>query len=638
MRRLFVLPVLLLLSHIAFPQEDEKNCQKVTNPKARKLLEKAKSEKNFDKCRELVDLAAEEEPQFPEAYLFLAKRAKRLEDYKTAIEAYKKVIELCPSFSELPYFDLGTYFFYKEQYDESLKYLKEFTKSEKAKEEQLLFADSLIRVAKILKNKVPFNPAPLEGVCSEKDEYLPIISPDNELAFYTRRYDKIKRGDIMPVSIEEFTFSKRVVNVFDKGDLMPYPFNQNNNEGGASVTVDNNHLFFTICKPEEKIINCDIYTSDFENGSWSEIRNLGPEVNDPKAWDSQPCIDRDGRILYFASNRDSSSGSDIYKTEKSREGKWSSPLKLNNKINTRGNEKSPFVHPDNRTLYFSSDGLPGLGGYDIFFSKTDSTGNWGIPKNIGYPINSEADDLGFFVSTDGKTGYFASNKLKGKGGWDVYSFPLYEGARPEKVLFVKGDLKKENNDTTPINANVELKNIKTNEVSRVSVDSATGHYVGVVNFDSDVIMTIKRKDYAFESAYFSQDDPVTLEPIQVDVPLTRMEVGKSYRLNNIYYETNSAELKGESVAVVREFLEFLEENPAVKIEIQGHTDNVGDDNSNLALSTDRAFTVYDILLQNGISKARLSFKGYGEKKPVAPNDTEENRAKNRRTEFLIIAR
>lgn len=651
--------VLGIFSLFSFAQEKQECQKKTTNKKAMKLFEKAKKEMNFNKCKELVEAATEEDPQFGEAYLFLAKRAKRLAEdappinrkgiealQQATVEAYKKLIEVCPDYSPLPYFDLGTYYYYKEKYDEALPYLKKISTFEKAKDGQVAFADSLIKMAKLFKNKVPFNPIPVQGICSTKDEYLPIISPDNELAFYTRRYDKLSRGDYLPTSVEEFTFSTRDSSgIFDKGELMPYPFNMNNNEGGATVSVDNNHLFFTICRQEgigkNRFINCDIYYADYKNGAWSEIKNMGPVVNDPKAWDSQPSVSSDGKTVYFASNRDSLNGSDIYKIVKDSAGKWTAPVKLGTAINTKGNEKSPFIHADSKTLYFSSDGRPGMGGFDIFFSKLDSSGNWGTAQNIGYPINSESDDIGFFVSTDGKTGYFASNKLKGKdskGGWDVYSFDLYEKARPSKVLFVKGELKKDERDTNPPVANVILKNTKTNQVTNVDVDTATGKYVAVTNFDNDYILTVKRKEYAFESQYISLKDTLFCKPKTVDLSLEKVEVGKSFTLNNIYYETNSAELKGESVFVVKEFIDFLKENPRIKVQINGHTDNIGADNDNMALSTDRAFTVYDLCLQNGIAKTRLSFKGFGKDKPIATNDTDEGRAKNRRTEFLIVAK
>ena len=638
LRTIIIFIIAFCLVHPAWAQDEERTCGKTLNKKALKLLDDAKKETDWNKCQEIVDGAVAEEPSFPEAYLFLARRAKRKQDYPIAIEAYKKLIEICPDYSVDPYFDLGTYYFDKQQYDLAVPYLKDVKKFEKATGDQVVYCDSLLRVSKLLKDPVPFDPKPLEGVSSDKDEYLPIITADNEICFYTRSYDKVRRGDLYATKVEEFTYSllDSVAKRFNGGEAMEHPFNSSFNEGGATVSIDNSVLYFTICKPGSGYVNCDIYSCEKKNGRWGEIKNLGPEINSPKSWDSQPCISRDGRTLYFASDRVEANGSDIYMTTKNDSGKWTPPVLLDKTINTKYDEKSPFIHPDDQTLYFSSNGWPGLGGFDIFYTRKDSAGKWQTPKNIGYPINSDKQDLGFFVSTDGKTGYFASNKLKGKGGWDVYSFPLYEGARPGKVLFVKGNLKKNDADTSLIRAKLEIKNTKTNEVSKIDVDSMSGKFVGVVNFKEDMVMTLKSEGYAFSSQYFSASDSATLEPVKVDVPLTKVEVGAVIPLNNIYYKINSADLTDESVLVIREFAYYLKENPRIKVEIRGHTDDLGDDQKNLALSADRAFTVYDLALELGVPKTRISFKGYGETRPLVPNDSPINRAKNRRTEFAIV--
>ena len=193
-------------------------------------------------------------------------------------------------------------------------------------------------------------------------------------------------------------------------------------------------------------------------------------------------------------------------------------------FNTLGDEKSPFLHPDNQTLYFSSNGHRGLGGLDIFYVKKDTAGNWGEPQNIGYPINSEADDLGFFVSTDGKTAYFASNKLEGKGGWDVYHFPLYKEARPERVLFLKGDVLNESGE--PLNAaSVEIKSMKDNSTFEVDVDVETGRYVAavVLDKDEDVIVTVKDDFYAFNSQYVSATDEGFESPGKLDFDMMKVQ-------------------------------------------------------------------------------------------------------------------
>ncbi len=397
-------------------------------------------------------------------------------------------------------------------------------------------------------------------------------------------------------------------------------------------------LIYTICKYTDggNYYNCDIcYSENVGNNQWNKIKNLGKNVNSPKNWESQPSISSDGKVLYFVSDRSGGYGGyDIYKTLKGANGEWSVPINMGPTINTAGNEKSPFIHTDSQTLYFASDGWQGLGGFDIFFIKLGTENKWKEPKNIGYPINSIYDDAGFFVSTDGRFGYFASNQIKGVGGWDIFYFDLYEGARPEKVGFIKGELKDEKTNE-PITARIELKNIKTKQITEIPVDTLTGKYVAVFPFKNDYILTIKKDDYAYESKYISTKDETFLQPAKVDIQIKSIEVGASYQLKDINFATNSYVLVEESKNIIDGFIEFLKEHPKVTIEIQGYTDDIGNDKDNLILSENRANSVYQYLIEKGIMTSRLSFKGYGETKPVVPNINDENRAKNRRTVFVI---
>ncbi len=511
-----------------------------------------------------------------------------------------------------------------DDYDEAVR-LQDFSK---------FYAD-------MLGNPVPFDPKPVPGISTEYDEYLPIISPDNEMALFTRKIKSAPRKeDITPQASykEKFMFSLRRDGEFDRGSLMPPPFNQHDNEGGATITINNKMLYYTLCMytQDKRYYNCDICSSEKINGVWSDIKSIGANVNMENTWESQPSVTSDGKTLYFVSDRGGGFGGyDIYKTQKNDAGEWSSPENLGATINTAGNEKSPFIHTDSQTLYFSSDGLMGLGGYDIFYSRLDSNNVWSKPKNIGYPINSYNDDLGFFVSTDGQYGYFASNKFDGFGGWDLYSFNLYEEARPEKVLLVKGKITDEDNEGFK-NARVELKNVKSKKVVQIDVDSITGEYYAAVIFRNDYIMTVKKKGYVQETNYISKINPRFAKPLNMFVALEPIEVGKSYRLNDIYFDFNSTELKPESKEVISEFHDFLTDNPTLKVSIEGHTDNIGNINDNQLLSENRAKAVYEYLIQIGIEKSRVKYKGFGESKPVDTNSTEEGRARNRRTEFVII--
>jgi len=424
---------------------------------------------------------------------------------------------------------------------------------------------------------------------------------------------------------------------FDIGEEMPEPFNINDNEGGATLTADNNVLYYTVCKFDKvrRYLNCDIYFSEFINDEWTQIQSVSKKINLSGSWESQPSISADGRTLYFVSDRVGGYGGyDIYRSIKNDNGEWGTPINMGPSINSQSNEKSPFIHPDGKTLYFSSDGWLGLGGYDIFYSRLKEDGTWSKPRNIGYPINSPDDEVGFFVSTDGSRGFFASNKFSEKGGWDLYSFELYNEARPEKVLFIKGTVKSES-DIEPVKARIELTNIDTKKTSQIPMDTMTGKYVAVTPFNSDYIMTVKKEGYVYESKYIARIDSIFRNPAEVNVEIKPIELNKSYRINDIYFGFNSYDLTVESKVVLDQLIGFLNENPSICIQIQGHTDNIGNDNVNLRLSGDRARSVYNYLIEKEIQAKRLTYQGFGESMPVAPNNTEEGRAKNRRTVFVI---
>jgi outer membrane protein OmpA-like peptidoglycan-associated protein len=601
--------------------------------------------------KETIDV----EPEYVDAYYAIGKiyLRKSFMNLASVKRYFRKVIELCPAYDIYIYYDLGDIYLGDEKYDSAYYYMSEFIKDpDKIKKtEDYNHADSVVTYTKTMKQlkskAVPFNPVYVKGISTSADEYLPLISPDNEMAFFVRKMKKEKSKNDGPGTPsdnyqEKFMYSERNINGdFDVGNEMPYPFNTNENQGAASITIDNKTLYFVFCDYIKKTgyYNCDICESERKNGSWSEIKNLGTKVNGENTWESQPSISSDGKTLYFISDRSGGYGGyDIYKTEKDTGGKWSVPENLGPNINSSGNEKTPFIHTDNQTLYFSSNGWPGLGGYDIFYAKKEPNGKFGKPKNIGYPINTEADDVGFIVSTDGHYGYFASNKYSGPGGWDIYNFDLYPEARPDTVLFIKGNVKDEQSDE-PVKAKVELKNVETKQVTEIPVDSATGKYVIATLLRNDYILTVKKEDYAYTSKYISKEDSViSKEPtkVKVDFEIKPIQVGQAYRLNDIYFAYGKYYLTEDSKRIIDGFIDFLNDHPSMKVAIFGHTDNTSDADLNLKLSENRAKEVYDYILMKGVDVSRLSYKGFGLTKPIASNDTEQGRAKNRRTEFVII--
>ena len=562
------------------------------------------------------------------------------EEFEHAQELLIKGVSICPLYSEEMYWLIASMAFESGNYDKAAQYYETYLRFFGLSEEKKALAQERWDEARFLiemyANPVPYNPQPVSGISTKDDEYLPILSADNDIAFYTRRRVKQVVGMLRAETVEEFVTSSKEEGTFNFGDLMPYPFNLHENEGGASLTIDNNELFLTICESVDDYNNCDIYYTARIDSFWTPLRRLLYPVNKSDSWESQPTISSDGNTLLFTSVRPGGKGgADIYSVSRTKNGSWGDLQSLS--INTQADEKSPFLHPDNQTLYFSSNGHKGLGGLDIFYVKKDTAGNWGEPQNIGYPINSDADDLGLFVSTDGKTAYFASNKLEGKGGWDVYQFPLYKEARPERVLFLKGDVLDEFGDPL-IASSIEIKSMKDKSTFEVDVDVETGRYVAavVLDKDEDVMVTVKDDFYAFNSKYVSAADENFSSPGKLDFEMKEIHEGEAFRINNIYFETDSFSLNQQAKHVLSAFVSFLQNRKKLKVAIHGHTDNVGHNEANLLLSTQRAQSVHDFLIASGIASARLSYKGFGEQKPLKSNLSEDGRSYNRRTEFYIL--
>ncbi|MBN2683260.1 MAG: OmpA family protein [Bacteroidales bacterium] len=673
--------IFVFLFFVSFAQKDE--CPKTKNKKALELYDQALDvlRDNDMAAIKLLKEAVKIAPKYVEAYYVLGdiyynlpekvrqkvmktgntSELSNIDSYMTQANRYfNMVIGLCPSYANYSsYFFIGEFYYGRNMYDKASELYQVFLDNTTEKGSLLERARKKNKQCKtykeLLQNPVPFNPKAVEGVSSKEDEYLPLISPDGDFIFYTRGYYKKGTNSyINSAFVEEFTVSEKLpksepgINKYNDGNPMSSPFNQAQDvvkQGAVSITIDNRFLYVTICKTERDYTNCDIYVSENIDGKWSALKNLGPNINSNESWESQPSISADGKTLFFASVRPdnidfnmSNQSSDIWKSVQDEKGNWKKAENLGPTINTAGDEKSPFMHSDSQTLYFSSNGRTGVGDYDIYYSRVNN-GRWTEPVNIGFPINSENEDLGFVVSTDGKTGYFTSNRLSGPGKRDIFSFDLYQEARPEKVFFAKGQLVDDKGADLQ-DAKIEIKNTKTSKVTEGMVDKKTGNYAIAVatEDDAELLMTVKKKDYTFTSKLIKPTEELVQEPVKIDFEVKPVAVGKTVELNDIYFATASALFDNSSIKILESFIEFLEENPTVKIEIRGHTDNEGNAETNMELSIKRAKAVHDFLILMGVEKHRLSYKGFGQTKPVASNDTPEGRSKNRRTEFLIIAK
>ena len=618
----------LLMAQECFPEKrkDKKLVQKIE-----RLIEKRAFYDAFDELRGKEEFAVFYELK---AEILWVKEAY----FESETEALK-AIDICPDNFPKAYYFLGEIAFNRKDYVNADIYLKKCIELEIGdpyySDAVLLYSKAIV-LAEIINNPVKFNPNIVTGISTEFDEYLPIISPDQELSFFTRRLEKKSKQSITSIIVEEFTWSKKENKTFEVGSALDYPFNMESNEGGASITIDNKILYYTKCSlTPGGYKNCDIYYVFNQDGSWSEVQTFSKNISKIDSWESQPTVSSDGKTIIFASDRKGGYGKiDLYEIQLLN-GLWTASKNLGSNINSSENEKSPYLHTDGKTLFFASQNFPTLGGFDIFYSRKDSLGNWGEPQNIGYPINSVADEISLFVSTDGNSAYFASNHLNGVGGWDIYSFDLHKEARPERVLFLKGDFLDENGQVLN-DVELEIKNIKTNEITTIKVDAGT--YVTSLTLDEkdDVLITVKKEGFAFNSTYISANDTVFKSPSSLDISMQSLDEGKSFSIEDIYFDNNSYELKDITKEVLVEFAKYLEINNSLVIEINGFTDNIGDAADNQILSENRSKAVRDLILLQGISESRISYKGFGESSPKSNNNTEKGRAQNRRTEFRII--
>jgi tetratricopeptide (TPR) repeat protein len=580
------------------------------------------------------------DPEFTDAHNLLGGVYTDLNQKDEAIAEYKRSIEIDPVNFPKIYFSLakvekaiGRYADAKAHFEKFLSFPRmNATLSNQARHavEQCDF--SIIAV----KNAVSFKPNNLgDGVNTRYQEYLPSLTIDDQTLIFTRRtpvdlsvekyYPKDNDGEDFYVS------NKTKTGEWGKSFNLGPPINTDDREGAQCISPDGKFLFFTGCERSDGFGKCDLYMSEKVGDKWGIPVNLGEGVNST-SWDAQPSFSSDGKTLYFVSTRAGGFGkSDIWKTIRNEDGSWTTPVNLGNKINTSEKETAPFIHSDDQTLYFASEGRLGLGGSDIYYARKTPLGEWNTPVNIGYPINTFADENTLIVSNSGQTAFFASDREGGKGSFDIYSFDLYKEAQPLSVSYLKGKVYDAISNNI-ISAKFELIDLSNSKVIVESAsDKQNGNFLVALPLGKDYALNVSKSGYMFYSDNFSLKSTggTPAKPVLMDVPLHPIKAGQSVVLKNIFFETNAFALKGESGA-------FLTSNPTVRIEISGHTDNSGDKKYNEGLSEKRAKAVYDKLVEMGVVAGRLTFKGYGDSKPIAPNTTEEGKAKNRRTEFTIL--
>ncbi len=593
---------------------------------------------HLTQAADLLQQALQIDNKYLEAWLSLAGVYGQQKNYKSSTEYYEKAFAQDPDYTieyKLPYsINLAG----QGEFEKALNAINELldkkppknSTSLKAAEYRKRCYNFAVEYAKKNANKdYVFAPQNMGAdINTSESEYFPSLTIDGKELVFTRRLNG---------SNEDFFNSKKNNEQWGKASPIEGDVNSEQNEGAQNISQDGQWLVFTGCNRPEGFGSCDIYISYLDKNSWSEPANLGGWVNSDQ-WESQPCLSPDKRELYFASRRHGGlGGSDIYVSRLQSNGKWGEPENLGEGINTSGDEQSPFMHADNQTLYFTSNYWPGYGDDDLFYVRKGPMGVWSKPMNLGYPINTISREGTLFVSADGKTAYYASDRSDTKGGMDIYSFELREDVRPYKTLWVKGQVF-DKKTIKGLPSAVELIDIAGKQtISKVQTDEQ-GNYLITLPVGKDYAFNVNRKGYLFYSDNFLLSKHTTDSIFQKNIPLQPLEANASVVLNNIFFDVNKFELKPESQVELDKIVQLLNENPAVKIQISGHTDNVGKPAENIALSNNRAKTVVSYLINKRISPQRLSYKGIGEKQPVADNKTEEGRAKNRRTEMKVVSK
>ncbi|MCQ2286926.1 MAG: OmpA family protein [Bacteroidales bacterium] len=616
-----------------------------TNKKVVKLCDAAGeliAKQDYAKAKNTLNKVFAIDTTYARAYILRGDVYSLTLDAENAAKDYNTAIVLMRTPKPILYFIAAEEELKCGHYQEAKSHYEEFLAKSPDKVSLAKNIDKGLKICEFsieaIKHPVSFDPINLgANINSEWDEYLPTLTADEEEFIFTVRRPRDEKTICNFCQTEEDFYSS----VKENGEWQPRkalgaPINSSYNEGAQCISPDGHYLFYTLCNTDIGIGSCDLYWAKRIGDRWSRPKNFDPPVN-TKYWESQPAIAPDGKTIYFASNRPGGLGGiDIWKTEMIEEGVFTVPENLGAPINSEGDETAPFIHADGKTLFFVSDGHPGLGGKDIFYAIMDADGKWQNPVNLGYPINTPNDEINIVINATGTTGYFSSDKDGGFGGQDLYVFTLDERIRPTPVTYIKGKVQDEYS-LQPLHTQIELIDLKTNQtVTSTTSDPITGEYLACVPTGSNILMNVVHPHYPFYSENFNLKKSYTeLDPFIKDIFLKKAEIGKTFILKNIFFDFDKSTLVKESYVELDNLVSYLKANKSLKIEIGGHTDDQGSEEYNEKLSLSRAESVYKYLISKGIESNRLTYKGYGESMPIDDNSTEKGRAANRRTEFKI---
>ncbi|PJE45775.1 MAG: flagellar motor protein MotB [Sediminibacterium sp.] len=608
------------------------------NQKALALYDKAIGLLKEDELKKAVPILLEciqMDTNFVDAYLSIAGVFGELKQYKRSIQFYEIGKAKDPVYFMPYYLPYSINLAGDGNFEAALLALNRFLENPKLNDKSIRsaayrkktyqFALDYAAKNKELSNYY-FAPENLgDSVNSAFSEYYPSVTVTDSLLVFTRR-GKYMREDFFSSSFIAKQFSKAVP---IGGDI-----NEEPQKGAITVSQDGEWMLFAGRFAERGYDNFDLYIAYATPQGWSDPENLGPAIN-TEFWESAPSLSPDKRTLYFSSNRPGGfGGKDLYYSERLANGKWTPAKNMGPQINTAGDDQAPFIHADNQTLYFTSDGHPGYGGTDLFIIRKNDQGSWGIPENLGYPINTIENEGSLAVSADGLTAYYASDRAEGKGELDLYRFSLRNNIRPIRTLYLKGVVTdKSNGNKLP--SSVELINNADQSVLMKIQTDETGMYFITLPVGRDYTFSVNRKGYLPFTELYSLAHKEADSVYVKNIALQPLAINASFTFKNIEFASNASILPETAAIELNKLVALLNENSTLQVQISGHTDNTGNEVENKKLSANRALSIVNFLIEKGISKNRLAYKGYGSSLPITSNDTPEGRARNRRTSVEI---
>ncbi|RZL41096.1 MAG: hypothetical protein EOP00_25485, partial [Pedobacter sp.] len=518
------------------------NAQTSTIKKAQDNFEDAQQylrQNIYDEAIKYLDAAVKSDPKFQYAYIQLGDIYRRMKSHPLAKDNYRKAVSSAPTVDARIYYVLGESELLTGDYVPAKVNFLNFQKNYSGSDTELITKTKKYILdcdfaVEAIKKPTHFEPKNMGFyVNSENRDYFPAVTADGQTIIFTRVVD----GN------EDFFISNKKDNEWQKATSLSNAINTVNfNEGAQSISPDGKYLFFTGCNRPEGLGRCDIYVSHKDGNDWGIPKNLGNVINS-EYWESQPSISPDGGTLYFVSNRPGGIGGyDIWKSTLSDEGSWNDPVNLGPQINTPFDENTPFMHADGKTLYFSSNGWPGFGDKDIFYSLIKDDGNFATPVNLGYPINTFNEEIGLIVTADGSEGLFSSNLGGGFGDLDIYRFKLPENVKPKPVTYVKG-IVRDKESKEPLEATVLIIDLKNNHAVFNDYTSAvTGDFLAVMPLGSDYSFNVDATGYLFNSARYELKQASGSKPYEVEILLEKIKVGSNVTMQNIFFDTNKIDL------------------------------------------------------------------------------------------------